>query len=189
MTLIVRNRLVALIALVVVVGEIFGFSSLTVYPTFARDVLQSDATGLGVLAASRNVGAVIGLLVLARLGLGGRGGRRLLLAALGLGLSLLVFAVRPSFLLSVVLLLAVGAMAAALDTLGQSLIQRSVEDDERGAAMGVWFFAIGFGPFGHLALGAAAAAIGAPLALAISGGLLALTAAALSGVRALRRLA
>ena len=55
--------------------------------------------------------------------------------------------------------------------------------------MGVWFFAIGFGPFGHLALGAAAAAVGAPLALAISGSLLALTAAALSGVRALRRLA
>jgi hypothetical protein len=83
----------------------------------------------------------------------------------------------------------VGAAAAALDTLGQSLIQRSVEDNERGSAMGVWYFAIGFGPVGHLGLGAAAAAIGAPAALAISGGLLAITAAALSSVRAIRQLA
>ena len=88
MTLIARNRLVALIALVVIVGEVFGFSSLTVFPTFARDVLHSDATGLGALAAARNVGAIVGLLALARLGLGGRGGRRLLPAAFGLGLAL-----------------------------------------------------------------------------------------------------
>ena len=188
-TLLGRNRLVALIALVVIVGEVFGFSSLTVYPTFARDVLGSDATGLGALAAARNVGAVAGLLLLARLGLGGRGGRLFLSAAFGLGFGLVCFAFSSSFALSFVLLLGVGAAAAALDTLGQSLIQRSVDDNERGSAMGVWYFAIGFGPVGHLGLGAAAAAIGAPAALAISGGLLALTAAALSSVRAIRQLA
>ena len=55
--------------------------------------------------------------------------------------------------------------------------------------MGVWYFAIGFGPLGHLGLGAAAVAFGAPISVAISGALLALTAAALSGVPALRRLA
>jgi MFS family permease len=43
MTLITRNRRVALIALIVVMTEILGFSSITVYPTFARDVLGSDA--------------------------------------------------------------------------------------------------------------------------------------------------
>jgi MFS family permease len=188
-TLISRNRLVALIALVVIIGEVFGFSSLTVYPTFARDVLHSDATGLGALAAARNIGAAVGMLLLARLGVGGRGGRLLLSAAFGLGFGLVCFALSSSFALSLVLLLGVGAAAAALDTLGQSLIQRSVDDNERGSAMGVWFFAIGFGPVGHLGLGAAAAAIGAPTALAISGGLLAITAAALSRVRAIRRLA
>ena len=121
------------------------------------------------------------MLLLARLGLRGRGGRLLLAAAFGLGVGLVLFALSSSFALSLVVLLAVGAFAAALDTLGQSLIQRSVEDDERGSAMGVWFFAIGFGPLGHLALGAAAVALGAPIALAISGSLLALTAAGLSG--------
>jgi hypothetical protein len=38
--------------------------------------------------------------------------------------------------------------------------------------MGVWFFAIGFGPIGFLLLGAAATALGVGVALAISGGLL-----------------
>ena len=47
MTLITRNRRVALIALIVVLAEVLGFSSITVYPTFARDVLGSDAAGLG----------------------------------------------------------------------------------------------------------------------------------------------
>ncbi len=188
MTLIARNRLVALIALVVVVGEVFGFSSLTVFPSFARDVLHTDATGLGALAAARNAGAIAGLLLLARLGLRGRGGRLFLSTAFGLGVALVAFALSASFALSLVILLAVGAAAAALDTLGQSLIQRSVDDHERGSAMGVWYFAIGFGPLGHLGLGAAAVAFGAPISVAISGGLLALTAAALSGVPALRRL-
>ena len=155
-TLIARNRSVAVIALVVIVGEVFGFSSLTVFPTFARDVLHSDATGLGALSAARNLGAIAGLVLLARLGLGGRGGRLILLATLGFGLGLVGFALSTSFALSLVLSLAVGASAAALDTLAQSLLQQSVDDAERGSAMGIWFFAIGFGPLGHLGIGAAA---------------------------------
>ena len=51
---------------------------------------------------------------------------------------------------------------AMLDTLGQSLIQRAVDDNERGAAMGIWFFAIGFGPFGHLGAGGLRRPVGAP---------------------------
>jgi MFS family permease len=187
-TLITRNRPVAVIALVVIVGEVFGFSSLTVFPTFARDVLHSDATGLGALSAARNLGAIAGLVLLARLGLGGRGGRLLLLATLGFGLGLVGFALSTSFALSLVLSLAVGASAAALDTLAQSLLQQSVDDAERGSAMGIWFFAIGFGPLGHLGIGAAANAIGAPTALAINGSLLVLLAVVLSGVRTIRRI-
>lgn len=188
-TLISRNRAVAVIALVVIVAEVFGFSSMTVFPTFARDVLHSDAAGLGALSAARNLGAVAGLVLLARLGVRGRGGRLLLLATLGFGLGLIGFAVSTSFALSFVLLLVVGASAAGLDTLAQSLIQQSVHDAERGSAMGIWFFAIGFGPVGYLGIGAAANAIGAPTALAISGGLLVLLAVALSGVRTIRRIA
>ena len=57
MTLILRNRRAAFIALIVVACEVLGFSSLTVFPTFARDVLGSDAAGLGALSTARQIGA------------------------------------------------------------------------------------------------------------------------------------
>ncbi len=81
-----------------------------------------------------------------------------------------------------------GLTASALDTLGQSLMQQSVDDEERGAAMGIWFFAIGFGPFGHLGIGALAGVVGGPLAMAISGGLLATLGIAFAVATPLRRL-
>ena len=188
MTLIVRNRLVALIAFVVIVNEVLGFSSITLLPTFARDILHTDAAGLGALSAVRSVGSIAGLLLIARLGFRGRGGALFLLATLGSGLALMAFAFSTSFGLSLLLLVVVGISWAVLDTLGQSLIQQAVEDSERGAAMGIWFFAIGFGPFGHLGLGAAANVIGAPLALVIDGAILAGLAVALVSVRSIRRL-
>jgi len=189
MTLITRNRRVALIALVVVTTEILGFSSITVYPTFARDVLASDATGLGALATARQIGAIAGLLFLARLGLGkSRGGRLILLVTFAFGLGLTAFAASTSFALSLAVLVVVGAAMAGVDTLSQTLVQRNVDDAERGSAMGIWFFAIGFGPLGLVGLGAAASAFGAPIALAISGALLASFAVGLTRVRAIHEL-
>ena len=129
------------------------------------------------------------LLLLARVGLAkSRGGRLLLLATSALGLGLTAFALSTSFALSFVLLVMVGAAMASLDTLSQSLLQRNVDDSERGSAMGIWFFAIGFGPLGLVGIGAAATAIGAPAALAISGILLVTFAIALSRVRAIHEL-
>ena len=189
MTLITRNRRVALIASVVVVTEVLGFSSITVYPTFARDVLHSDAAGLGALGTARNIGAIAALLFLARVGLSqSRGGRAIVLAVSALGLGLIAFALSSSFALSFAVLVLVGAAMAGSDTLSQSLLQRNVDDAERGSAAGLWFFAIGFGPLGLVGLGAAASAMGAPVALAISGALLALFAVGLSRVRAIHEL-
>ena len=137
MTLITRNRRVALIALIVVLAEVLGFSSITVYPTFARDVLGSDAAGLGALATARQIGAIAGLLALARLGLGKtRGGRMIIVALLAFGLGLTAFAASTSFVLSLAVLVVVGAAMAGVDTLSQTLVQRNVDDAERGSAMG-----------------------------------------------------
>jgi MFS family permease len=189
MTLVTRNRRVALIALVVLVTEILGFSSITVYPTFARDVLDSNAAGLGALATARQIGGIAGLLLLARAGIGAsRGGRLILLTTFALGVGLTAFAVSTSFALSFAVLVVVGAAMAGADTLGQTLVQRNVDDAERGSAMGIWYVAIGLGPLGLVGLGAAASAFGAPLALAISGVLLASFAVALSRVKAIHEL-
>ena len=97
------------------------------------------------------------------------------------------FAVSTVFLVSIALMVVVGAASAALDSVVQARLQHVVDDAERGSAVGIWYFAVGFGPIGNLGLGAAAGAIGAPLALAVSGALLALFAVGLSALRGTRR--
>jgi len=77
--------------------------------------------------------------------------------------------------------------ASIMDTLGQTLIQRNADERERGTAMGVWVFSVGFGPVGHLTLGAAATQYGAPLTQAVSGLSLMVVAALMSLHAPLRR--
>ena len=181
MTLILRNRRAAVIALVVVLCEVFGFSSITVFPTFTRDVLHSDAAGLGALNTARQIGAIAVLILIARVGLASsRAGRALLVTMSAFGLGLVAFALSGTFAVSFVVLVVVGAAMAGADTLSQALLQRNVDDAERGSAMGIWFFAIGFGLVGLVGLGAAANRIGAPAALLVSGLILASCALMLS---------
>jgi MFS family permease len=188
LTLIARNRLVTLIAIVVITGEMFGWSTTSLYPTFAKDVLDVDAAGLGAMSAARSLGSMIGLLAIATAGLGTRGGLLYLSTGIAFGLGLAAFAISTSFLLSLALLFVLGAASSSFDTLGQTLLQRSVEDNERGASVGIWFFGTGFGPFGSLALGAIAAAAGGPVAMFISGAILATITAGLATVPRLRAL-
>jgi MFS family permease len=182
-----RNRLVAALALEIILAEVFGFSHQTLLPTFARDVFDVGATGLGEMTAARSLGGVLSLLLLARLGAGDHGGRIFLAAGAILGLSLVAFAVNPSYILALILLAIAGAAASASDALGQTLLQRSAPDRERGAAMGIWVFSIGFAPVGHLAVGAGADLIGASPAQLVSGAILVLIVAALALHAPLRR--
>jgi sugar phosphate permease len=76
------------------------------------------------------------------------------------GVALIAFALSPSFAVAIKPMLIVGASAGTADSLSQALMQRSADDAERGAAMGIWAFAVGFGPIGHLAAGALASRYG-----------------------------
>jgi predicted MFS family arabinose efflux permease len=187
MTLLARNRVLAVLALAIILAEIFGFASQTLLPTFARDVFVVGASGLGTMMAVRSGGGALGLLILSRLGAEGRAGRVFLAGAGAFGLALFLFAVSPVYALALVLLAISGMCASIMDTLGQTLIQRNADERERGTAMGVWVFSVGFGPVGHLALGAAATQYGAPLAQAVSGLSLMVVAAVMSLHAPLRR--
>ena len=186
--LLFQNRLVGALSLAILLTELFGFSNQTLLPTVARDVFDAGPDGLGTLLAFRAAGGMASLLLLARLGTGDRTGSVLLGAIAGMGLSLVAFAVAPSFELAVVAMALVGGMGSAVDTLGQTLIQRSCAESERGAAMGIWAFSIGFAPMGHLTIGATADAVGVGPAQITSGTALILIAAALARHAPLRRL-
>ena len=186
-TLLLRNRLLAFFAFAIIVAEILGFSTQTLLPTFARHVFDVGAEGLGTMTAVRSAGGVLALVFLAWLGIGGRSGQVFVGACAMLGMALALFAIAPSYALALPLLALSGAAAATMDTLGQTLLQRNADERERGAAMGIWVFAVGFGPFGHLALGWAAGLYGAPATQLASGAMLIVVGALLAANGSLRR--
>ncbi len=189
LVLVRRNHILALLALTVIVTEIFGFSSMVLLPVFADQVFGTDAAGYGAMAAVMRLGGAAALVAVALFGLRLTRGSVLLTASATFGVGLVALAVSPSFAVALVPIFIVGGAAAATDSLSQSLMQRSAADSERGAAMGTWAFGVGFGPFGHLAVGLAAGRVGAPLTQLVAGGVLLLLAAGLSrnqGLRALR---
>ncbi|MDP1854421.1 MAG: MFS transporter, partial [Candidatus Omnitrophota bacterium] len=156
----------------VIMVEVLGFSSMTLLPVFAKDVFESGPDAYGLMSAVRSVGSVLGLVVLIRLGARFTNGPTLMIFSALMGVALIVFAVSPWFFLALVPLAMFGAAAACMDSLSQSLMQRATPDAERGAAMGLWTFAIGCGPIGHLAIGALAGAFGAVATQLVFGGLL-----------------
>ncbi len=161
LTLLRRDRLLALLMLAVILVEVLGFSSMTLVPVFARDVFGQGPDAYGTMNAVRAFGGVLGLLIIIRVG--ARASRGPILMGLDalFGAALIVFALTPGFLVALLPLLIVGAAAAGADSLSQALMQRATSDAERGAAMGIWAFAVGFGPIGHLVAGALAGHIGA----------------------------
>ena len=67
MRLIRQNRVLLTLMYLAAVTEIFGFTHQSVLPVFAKDVLGVGEVGLGIMAATSQVGGLAGLLSLARL--------------------------------------------------------------------------------------------------------------------------
>jgi MFS family permease len=159
--------------------EVFAFSHSTALPVFAQDVLAAGPAGLGALNAAGAIGGALAVVALALLP--GRVGRQPLLGAIFLayGLSLIVLAATRELAAAAAVLVATGFCAGAFDVLQQTLIQLAVPDEQRGRAVGVWVLGLGSAPVGHLEMGLLAAALGAPAALLINGGLTVAAAATL----------
>ncbi len=173
-------------------AETLGFSHQVVLPSLARDVLHVGPEGLGVMNASRSLGGILGLFVVAgRFPLHG-GGRLFVAAVVAFGAGLVGLGIAPQFmgLVGVVaVLIIVNAVGALSDLLAQSLIQLSVPHHLRGRAGGAWVVAIGLGPLGQFEIGGLASLFGVGIALAASGvGLVAVAGATLLAFPRLRRI-
>ena len=171
--LIRENRVLLALMYLAAVTEIFGFTHQSVMAVFARDVLDVGAVGLGVMSAMVQVGGLGGLLGLARLRNSGRKGLYAFMTSGGFGLSLMAFSLYENFVFYLLVILVVNACATAADTLYKTLMQENVPNEQRGRAMGSWVLAIGTAPTGHLEVGWVAGMLGAPRALLINGGILA----------------
>lgn len=148
-------------------------------PIFADAILHRGAHGLGILMGATGVGALLAALTLAsRSGLRGLG-KFVGVAAVGFGLSLILFSQSKFFWLSVGLLVPVGYGMMLETTSSNTLIQAMVPDELRGRVLAVYtMMFMGMAPSGSLFAGLIADRIGAPLTLTI-GGVAAIAAGAL----------
>lgn len=151
--------------LIVAISSFFTLPYLSLMPVFSRDVLQAGPQGLGLLMAAVGVGAILGALWVAGMGEGKRG-RWLTWANLLAPLALVMFSFSRSFALSLLLVAFVGAGNAVRQTLANSLIQLTTENQYHGRVMSVFNLLFnGMSRFGALGVGAFAEVIGVPWAV------------------------
>jgi MFS family permease len=167
--LIAVNQIVLVLLVITAVCEILGFSWMVLLPVFARDILEVGAVGLGMFYTSHSLGGLIGALSLASLGDYKHKGRLILGIFFAFGFGLVLFSQSPWYGISLIIAAILGASASGMDAMGHTILQLNVNDEQRGRAMGVWMMSIGFGPVGHLTVGAVAAALSAPITLTING--------------------
>ena len=164
-----RLPVVRTILITAVFVEIFGFAFGSIMPAVAKDALGVDVKGLGTLMLMAGVGSVVGSIFLVSLGNYSRKGLLLIIIIIFYGLFVATFSASGSYVLALILIVGVGASAAAFDAMQWTLLQLNVPDEMRGRAIGAWVFAIGFGWIGHLGLGAVGEVFGVQWALAGAG--------------------
>ena len=148
-------------------------------PVYAKDVLGTDAWGLGLLRAAPAVGALAMALVLARWPLQRRTGAWLLGAVALYGATMLGFAVSTSLALSLAALAIGGAADMVSIVIRQTLVQLETPDAMRGRVSAVNSVFIGASnQLGEFRAGAMAAVVG-PFAAVVVGGLGTIAVAAL----------
>lgn len=110
---------------------------MAILPIFADDILHVGAQGLGILRASPSLGAVLTLMILTRFSPMVHAWRNLLIAVLGFGVAILVFAVSPWMTLSVAALFLSGAFDSVSVVIRSTILQLMTPNEMRGRVMAV----------------------------------------------------
>ena len=167
---------VRMLILMVLVSEAFGWSHEVMLPVIARDVLNVGASGYGYLIAAGSVGGLVSTVIMSSLGEIGYQGRLLIVSLAGYGLFLMLFASSTSFSLSLVLIAFAYASVVAYETTLTTLLQTVVPDEMRGRVLSFQTFTWGVTGFSGFHTGVIASLVGAPLSIAIGGGVVLLNA-------------
>ncbi len=172
-----NHRRVRALLIVTALANIATTPASVLGPVFADQIFHRGSQGLGLLTGALGFGAVTGTFVLAR---HARADQlpRIVLASAGLAaLALTVFALSPSFYLSIAAQALGGYAIFRLLACVNSLIQSSIDDAFRGRVMSLYSMTVvGMLPLGNLAAGVGGQFLGArPTVLA--GAMLSLGAA------------
>jgi len=166
---------------ITVTANLFGFPYAAMVPVVGRDVLQLDASLIGLLMSGEGLGALLGALLIAALA---RPPQYQTIYRVGTALFLagvLVFAFSAQFWLSLPVLFVAGFGVAGFSAMQSTIVFRTAPPAMRSRVMGMLAMCIGAGPIGLLHVGLLADWLGAPTAVAVIAveGLLALAAVCL----------
>ena len=165
-----RDQVVWATLVIAVIINLAGWTvHTTLMPVFARDVLDTDSVGRGLLLVVFGIGAFTasgGLALIPNL----RNVGKLLIGAVMLWhASILVFAVSDSFYLSMAVLAVTGMAFCATQVFMLALLLRNTRSEFRGRVLGLRVLAIYAFSISSMAAGAMAGAWGAPWAATIVG--------------------
>jgi len=159
----------------------FG-GSMLLMPIFADQLLAVGPRGLGVLYAGQPVGAALAGLFLASRSLPRRQGKAVLWAVAAYGVSITVFGLSRSFVLSLLALAASGAADTVSTVIRQTLRQILTPDALRGRLSSInMIFFMGGPQLGEVEAGLVAKAFGPRISVG-SGGILCVLAAAVTAL-------
>jgi predicted MFS family arabinose efflux permease len=156
--------------LVAVIINLAGWTFHTsLMPIFARDVLDTDAAGLGLLLSAFGIGALAGSIGLASVRNLQNVGKLMILAVVIWHSSILIFATSHSFYVSMAILVFTGMAFASTQVLILTVLLRTTQSEFRGRVMGLRSLAIYAFTFGSVASGAVAGLWGAPWSASMVG--------------------
>ncbi len=140
------------------------------FPAMARDVFGRGAGGLSLLLTATGIGAVGGAIISGLPFVARRPGTALALLEIVTGGALTAFAWSPSFPIAIACIVAFGAAVIGYLATAGATLQLASPPGMEGRVLGLWMIVnSGLVPFGSLAIGALAEAVGVRGALGAAG--------------------
>jgi MFS family permease len=158
------------IILLLALVSLMGMPYTVLMPVFAKSIIHGGPHTFGFLMGASGIGALMAAIYMAS--------RKSVLGLVKIvprfaaffGVGLIAFSQSNIFLLSLALMLVVGAGMIMQMTSSNTILQTIVDDDKRGRVMSFYTMAfMGTAPFGSLLAGYLASVIGAPNTLMIGG--------------------
>ena len=169
-----RSPSVRLFILAVMVSETFGWAVESMLPVIARDELGLGPEGFSYLMSAGALGAAVTTVTISVVPNIENKGKLILLGIIGFGIGLIVFAFSKLLILSLFCLAFTFGCGVAYESGLSTLIQEVIPDRMRGRVLSFQTFCWGFSGMAGFHAGPIAALLGAPIAVAIGGGVVAL---------------
>ena len=165
-----RHRTLLAVILITIVMNVLFFPYRFLIPVIARDILGVGPALMGLMDSIAGLGASAGAIAIASSTNMRRHGLVFIGGSVAATICLLFFSFSEYYLLSLSLLLFLGAGTAGFSTMQATVVMIVSRASMRGKSLGVVSLAIGTSPAGSLIVGALAERVGAPTAITIIAG-------------------